>query len=168
MYWPAVAEVEEAAEDLVAAGEEPAVSAEVALDRVEAFLAEVESAGQVPDTVAEAVEQDGQVRESAASVEPAVQVLEALVASEVPVGRVWEESAASAVQVGLVPELVASEVRDGPGPGLAASEGSEPVVLACVPVVLLVWREEHTFVRQPCWERRGERFETVSHTNTPD
>jgi hypothetical protein len=33
---------EEAAEDLVAAGGEPAVSAEVALDRVEAFLAEVE------------------------------------------------------------------------------------------------------------------------------
>jgi hypothetical protein len=118
--------------------------------------------------VAESVQQDDQVRDSAASVEPAVQVLEALVASEVPVGRVSEELAASAVQVGPVPESVASEVQDGPGRELAVSVVSVPVVSACVLVVLLDWREAHIFVLQPCWERRGERFETVSRTNIPD
>ena len=113
------------------------------------------------------MEQDDQIRESVASVEPAVQVSEALVASEVPVGRVSEELAASAVQVGPVPESVASEVRDGRG-RVGVLEVSEPVVSACVLVVLLVWREAHNFVRQPCSERKGERFETVSHTNIPD
>ncbi len=77
-----------------------------------------------------------------------------LVASEALVSRV-PESVVLVVWVVRVLELVVSVAL-------------ELVASACDLVVLPRWRKAQLFVRQPRWELKGWRSETVSQASIPD